>query len=156
MKKDYLKENLSDEERAELTSIIWRVAKKHKLKMYAQQKKTVCMNEDIDLPIVDKYNFGDLDLQSCIRPLVPLTEVEKTNIVNKLNMLMDELWLFDLKRALTFNEKLVFFLLSVERYKGVDVMKLLCIDKKTVYNRRKSIESKISKMIGGGSDGRKL
>lgn len=156
MKKDYLKENLSDEERAELTSIIWRVAKKHKLKMYAQQKKTVCMNEDIDLPIVDKYNFGDLDLQSCIRPLVPLTEVEKTNIVNKLNMLMDELWLFDLKRALTFNEKLVFFLLSVERYKGVDVMKLLSITKMTVYNRKKSIAAKINRMIGGKSNGKEF
>lgn len=156
MKKDYLKENLSDEEKAELTSIIWRVAKKHKLKLYEQQKKTVCMIEDIDLPIVDKYSFDDLDTQSCIRPLVPLTESEKTNIVNKLNMLMDELWLFDLKRALTFSEKLVFFLLSVERYKIVEVLKLLSLSQKTIYNRRKSIESKINKMIGGRSDGRKF
>lgn len=114
------------------------------------------MIEDIDLPIEDNYNFDDFGLRSCSRDLSPLTEVEKTNIVNKINMLMDELWLFDLKRTLTFNEKLVFFLLSVERYKGVEVMKLLSITKMTVYNRKKSIASKISKMIGGSSDGKKF
>lgn len=156
MKKDYLKEKLSDGEMAELTSIIWRVAKKHKCKMYVQQKKTVCMNEDIDLPIVDKYSFEHLELQNSFRPLVPLTEVEKTDIVNKLNMLMDELWLFDLKRALTFNEKLVFFLLSVEQYKIIEIIKLLSLSQKTIYNRRKSIEAKINKMIGGKSNERKL
>lgn len=154
--KDYLKEDLSIEERAELTSIIWRVAKKHKLKVYAQRKRTVGLIEDMDLPIEDNYDFDDFGLQSCSRDLSPLTEVEKTNIVNKINMLMDELWLFDLKRTLTFNEKLVFFLLSVERYKGVEVMKLLSITKMTVYNRKKSIASKISKMIGGSSDGKKF
>lgn len=154
--KDYLKEDLSVEERAELTSIIWRVAKKHKLKVYAQQKRTVGLIEDIDLPIEDNYNFDDFNFQSCSRSLNPLTEIEKTNIVNKLNMLMDELWLFDLKRTLTFSEKLVFFLLSVERYKIVEVIKLLSLSQKTIYNRRKSIESKINKMIGGGSNGKKL
>lgn len=156
MKKDYLKENLSAEEKAELTSIIWRVAKKHKIKIYAEQQKTVSMIDDIDFPIEDNYNFDNFELQSYSKSLTPLTEVEKTNIVNKLNMLMDELWLFDLKRALTFNEKLVFFLLCVQRYKGVEVMKLLSITKMTVYNRKKSIASKINEMIGGLSNGKKF
>ena len=87
--KDYLKEDLSIEERAELTSIIWRVAKKHKLKVYAQRKRTVGLIEDMDLPIEDNYDFDDFGLQSCSRDLSPLTEVEKTNIVNKINMLME-------------------------------------------------------------------
>mgnify|MGYP001156195164 CR=1 FL=1 len=156
MKKDYLKENLSAEEKAELTSIIWRVAKKHKIKRYAEQQKTVSMIDDIDFPIEDNYNFDNFELQSYRKSLTPLTEVEKTNIVNKLNMLMDELCLFNLKRALTFNEKLVFFLLSVQRYKGVEVMKLLSITKMTVYNRKKSIASKINEMIGGLSNEKKF
>lgn len=154
--KDYLKESLSDEEKAELTSIIWKVAKKHKLKIYDQQKKTVSMIENLDLQIEDEYNFYDFNLENRNNIFDPLTETQKTNIVNKLNMLMDELWLFDLKRALTFNEKLVFFLLSVERLKGVEVMKLLSITKMTVYNRKKSIETKIHNMIGGYSHGKKF
>lgn len=154
--KDYLKEPLSDGEKAELTSIIWRVAKKHKIKMYKQRNQIVGMIEKLDLPVEDEYNFDEISLQNWNRPLSPLTEVEKTNIVNKLNMLMDELWLFDLKRTLTFSEKLVFFLISVERYKIVDVMKLLSLSQKTIYNRRKSIEVKINKMIGGGSNEKKL
>lgn len=147
--KNYLKEALSDEEKAELISIIWRVAKKHKLKQYEQRKKTVSMIENLDLHIEDNYNFEIINIRSFCNPLTPLTELEKTNIVNKINMLMDELLLYDLKRTLTFNEKLVFFLLSVERLKSIEVMKLLDIDRKTVYNRKKSIESKISKIIGG-------
>lgn len=154
--KDYLQEPLSNEEKAELTSIIWRVAKKHKLKIYAQQKQTICVIENVDLPIEDDYDFDNLSIQNYNRDLSPLSETQKTDIVNKLNMLMDELRLFDLKRALTFNEKLVFFLLSVERFKAIEVMKLLSLSKKTVYNRRKSIELKINRMIGGLSDGKKL
>lgn len=146
--KNYLKEDLSDEEKAELISIIWRVAKKHKLKQYEQKKKTISMIEDLDLHIEDNYNFETINIRSFCDPLKPLTELEKTNIVNKLNMLMDELLLFDLKRTLTFNEKLVFFLLSVERLKSIEVMKLLSIDRKTVYNRKKSIEDKINTMRG--------
>lgn len=147
--KNYLKEILSDEERAELISIIWRVAKKYKLKIYEQQKRKFSIIDDLDLQIEDTYNLDNLDIKSFNGPLKPLRESEKTDIVNKLNMLMGELKLYELKRTLTFNEKLVFFLISIERLKGVEVMKLLSVDKKTVYNRRKSIESKINKLIGG-------
>lgn len=154
--KNYLREDLSEGEKAELISIIWRVAKKHKLKLYEQRKRTINMIENLDLHIEDNYNFEKVNIRSFCNPLNPLTELEKTNIVNKLNMLMDELLLYDLKRTLTFSEKLVFFLLSIERLKGVEVMKLLSLSKRTIYNRRKSIESKINKMIGGLPNGKKL
>lgn len=72
-----------------------------------------------------------------------MIEDQKTAIVNQLNMLMDELSLFNLKRALTFNEKLVFFLFFIQKYRTTEVMELLAVDRKTIYNRRKSIQMKI-------------
>lgn len=154
--KNYLREDLSEGEKAELKSIIWRVAKKYKLELYERNKQTVSIIEDLDVTTEDHYNFEAISFPDYSESLNPLTESQKTNIVNKLNMLMDELWLFELKKTLTFNEKLVFFLLSVERLKGVEVMKLLSLSKRTIYNRRKSIESKINRMIGGLTNGKKL
>lgn len=152
--KNYLKESLSDEEKAELTSIIWRVAKKYKILLYKQQKRNVGIIDELDLIVEDDYNFDNPNIQDLKGKVAPLTESQKTDIVNKLNMLMDDLCLFELKRTLTFNEKLVFFLLLVERFRGVEVMKLLSISKMTVYNRRKSIENKINKVLGGLTNGK--
>lgn len=152
--KNYLKEALSDEEKAELTSIIWRVAKKYKILLYKQQKRNVSIIDELDLIVEDDYNFDNPNIQDLKGKVAPLTESQKTDIVNKLNMLMDDLCLFELKRTLTFNEKLVFFLLLVERFRGVEVMKLLSISKMTVYNRRKSIENKINKVLGGLTNGK--
>ena len=152
--KNYLKEALSDEEKAELTSIIWRVAKKYKILLYKQQKRNVSIIDELDLIVEDDYNFDNPNIQDLKGKVAPLTKSQKTDIVNKLNMLMDDLCLFELKRTLTFNEKLVFFLLLVERFRGVEVMKLLSISKMTVYNRRKSIENKINKVLGGLTNGK--
>lgn len=150
--KDYLTEPLSDEEKAELISIIWRVAKKYKIRLYEQNKQNFGLIDNLDLAVEDKYDYDKLSFSIYQKSMIPLKESQKTDIVNRINMLLDELSLFDLKRTLTFNEKLVFFLLSVERLKGVEIMKLLNIDKKTVYNRKKSIKLKISKIIGGVSN----
>ena len=104
--------------------------------------------EELDLTIEDTYNFNKIDYQVLRGVLSPFTEEQKTSVVRQLNMLMDELTLFDLKRTLTFNEKLVFFLINVENYKSTEVMKLLSVSRKTVYNRQKSIEKKIKGLKG--------
>ena len=146
--KDYLKEPVSLEEKAEIISIIYRVARKHKLKIYNERKIKVALIEDLDLSFEDEYEFDNNQFQAHKDSLSPLSEEQKSDIVNRLNKLLDDLCLFDLKRTLTFNEKLVFFLFSVERYKQVEIMTLLSVSKKTVYNRQKSVEAKIKKMKG--------
>ncbi len=74
-----------------------------------------------------------------------LTEEEKTDIVNKLNKLMDDLGMFDLKRALTFNEKLVFFFTYMykEQYLLKEVAIYLDTTERTIYNRRETLKTKI-------------
>lgn len=147
--KDYLKEELSVNEQAEIISIIWRVARKYKLKLYNEQKRSIRLVEELDLAIEDLYEFNNFNYLEYKTILTPLVEDEKTAIVNQLNMLMDELSLFNLKRALTFNEKLVFFLFFVQKYRTTEVMELLAVDRKTIYNRRKSIEMKIQSRKDG-------
>lgn len=147
--KDYLKEELSVNEQAEIISIIWRVARKYKLKLYNEQKRSIRIVEELDLAIEDLYEFNNFNYLEYKTILTPLVEDEKTAIVNQLNMLMDELSLFNLKRALTFNEKLVFFLFFVQKYRTTEVMELLAVDRKTIYNRRKSIEMKIQSRKDG-------
>lgn len=146
--KDYLKEDLSVEEKAEIISIIWRVARKYKYKRFKENENKMTLIEELDLTIEDTYNFNKIDYQVLRGVLRPFTEEQKTSVVRQLNMLMDELTLFDLKRTLTFNEKLVFFLINVENYKSTEVMKLLSVSRKTVYNRQKSIEKKIKGLKG--------
>ena len=146
--KDYLKEDLSVEEKAEIISIIWRVARKYKYKRFKENENKMTLIEELDLTIEDTYNFNKIDYQVLRGVLSPFTEEQKTSVVRQLNMLMDELTLFDLKRTLTFNEKLVFFLINVENYKSTEVMKLLSVSRKTVYNRQKSIEKKIKGLKG--------
>lgn len=146
--KDYLKEDLSDAERSEIKGIVWMVVRKHKFNQNKKQILETSFNDDLNLYHNDSYsleNFIFKDYRDFSRPL---TETEKTEIVNDLNKAMDEVALFELKRTMTFNEKLVFFFLFVEKYKAKKVMFLLDVDRKTVYNRKESIKNKIEIMKG--------
>lgn len=140
--KNYLKEPLTDDEKKEIKGIIWMVVRncKHKIN---KMKNKVELVDDLGLIYNDSYKFEYLEFGDYRDSLTPLTELDKTDIVNKLNTLMDDLTLFELKRALTFNEKLVFFFVFMEKYKLKNVQFLLSVDRKTIYNRQKSVEAKI-------------
>lgn len=117
MKKDYLKEKLSDYERTELISIIFRVAKKYKLKLYNKLKREMLVIDELDLRVEDTYNFDESLSRNYKDALCPLNDEEKDNIVKQLNILMKEVRLCNLKKTLTYNEKLVFFLIFIENQK---------------------------------------
>lgn len=140
--KNYLKEPLTEDEKKEIKGIIWMVVRncKHKIN---KMKNKVELVDDLGLIYNDSYKFEYLEFGDYRDSLTPLTELDKTDIVNKLNTLMDDLTLFELKRALTFNEKLVFFFVFMEKYKLKNVQFLLSVDRKTIYNRQKSVEAKI-------------
>lgn len=141
--KNYLKETLTEDEKREIKGIIWIVVRNFKHKISKETKGKVELIDDLGLIYNDSYKFDNLEFKDYRGNLTPLTELEKTNIVNKLNTLMDDLYLFELKKALTFNEKLVFFFIFMEKYKIKEVQFLLSVDRKTIYNRQKSIGAKI-------------
>lgn len=142
--KNYLKCSLTDDEKSEIIGIIWMVVRNFKYRLNKRNNNTVELIEDLDLTYSDKYDFEHIQFEDYRENLCPLTESQKTNIVNKLNTLMDDLSLFELKRALTFNEKLVFFFVFMEKYKAVDTQKLLNVSKKTIYNWQESVKDKIN------------
>lgn len=86
--KDQLKEELSVNEQAEIISIIWRVARKYKLKLQNEQKRSISIVEELDLAIEDSYSFSNFDSLEYKKILNPLIEDQKTAIVNQLNMLI--------------------------------------------------------------------
>lgn len=141
--KDYLQENLSEEERLIIIGIIWKVSKKFKMKYYTEKKRYYEFVDEYDSPIEDVYNFSNYDIEKNKVEVRPLTEKQKCDIVMTMDALLREVSLFKLIRTLTFNEKLVFFLYKIENYRNNEVATMLKITEQTAINRRKSIDKKI-------------
>lgn len=150
--KDYLKEELSEEEKLILFGIIWRAARKYKRKYYIEKTKNYEFIDNIDYIVEDEYLSYNIKYQ--ISPLNILEDEQKCKIVIQLDSLFKELSLFELIKILTFDEKLVFFLYCLEGFNNRDVSKILETTERTVFNKRKSIDKKISKMKGKINDGR--
>lgn len=144
--KNYLKEELSEEEKLTILGIIWNVSRLYKKRYFIQQRKSYDIIDNIDLQTEDEYTFYNLSSETI--KLFPFNNEQKCNIVMELDILLKELSLFELIGALTFNEKLVFFLYYIENYKNVEIAFMLGNSEKTIFNRRKSIDSKIKKMKG--------
>ena len=120
---------------------------KHKISEEKNQMNELM--DDIELIHNDTYNFDVLKLNIYNDGKISvITENQKTEIVNYLNNLMDEVCMFELKRALTFNEKLVFFFIYMEKLKAKETQYILQVSKKTIYNWQVSIDKKI-KLIRG-------
>lgn len=141
--KDYLKEDLSREERLIILGIIWKVSHLYKRRYFDYQSRYCPIIDNIDLSTEDLYTF--YSVSSKIVSVTPLTDKQKCDIVMELDILLKELNLFELIRTLTFNEKLVFFLYYIEDYKNIEIAFMLGNSEKTIFNRRKSIDSKIKK-----------
>ena len=146
--KDYLKENLSEEERLIIIGIIWKVSRKFKMTFYQNKKRYFKFVDEYDSPIEDVYNFYEYDVDKNNVEVCPLTEKQKCDIVMTMDALLREASLFNLIRTLTFNEKLVFFLHNIENYRNNEVSIMLEITEQTAINRRKSIDKKIKTMKG--------
>ncbi|MCI9038864.1 MAG: hypothetical protein HFJ29_03180 [Clostridia bacterium] len=141
--KDYLKENLSKGEDDEIRGIIWKTAQKYKLNIYHRKKMKMECIDNIDGPVSDTYKIEENQLLNIEGGLHPFLEEEKLVLVNKLDNLLDDLELSGIKRTLTFGEKLVFVLVYVHKVSQSLAAKLLKVQRKTIYNRCKSIDKKV-------------
>ena len=145
-RKNYLECSLTIDEIKEIKGIIWTIVLNFKHKISEEKNQMNELMDDIELIHNDTYNFDVLKLN--IGKISVITENQKTEIVNYLNNLMDEVCMFELKRALTFNEKLVFFFIYMEKLKAKETQYILQVSKKTIYNWQVSIDKKI-KLIRG-------
>lgn len=117
--------------------------------LYYKERKRYCeFNDTVCIPVEDAYQFSANNVKIDMRLSCPLTDEQKCDIVMNLDSMLRELGLFEMIGTLTFNEKLVFFLFSIEDYKNFEVALLLKNTEKTIFNRRKSIEHKINDVKG--------
>lgn len=142
--KNYLKDELTQEERLIIIGVIWKISRKFKMLYYKERKRYCEFNDTVCIPIEDTYQFSISNVKIDRKSFCPLTNEQKCNIVINLDSMLRELGLFEMIGTLTFNEKLVFFLFSIEDYKNFEVALLLQNTEKTIFNRRKSIEKKIN------------
>lgn len=146
--KNYLKEELTQEEKLIIIGVIWKISRKFKMLYYKERKRYCEYNDTVCIPVEDTYQFSTNNLKIDIGLSCPLTDEQKCDIVMNLDYILRELDLFEIIGTLTFNEKLVFFLFFIEDYKNCEVALLLENTEKTIFNRRKSIEHKIKIMRG--------
>ena len=148
-RKNYLECSLTIDEIKEIKGIIWTIVLNFKHNISEEKNQMSELMDDIELIHNDTYNFDVLKLNIYNDGKISvITENQKTEIVNYLNNLMDEVCMFELKRALTFNEKLVFFFIYMEKLKAKETQYILQVSKKTIYNWQVSIDKKI-KLIRG-------
>lgn len=147
--KDYLKEELTNEEKLIVFGIIWKVAKKYRKNHFSKRKINFRFIEDLDYAVEDTYDFCDYSPDFYREKLLPLSENQKCDIVMNLDALLREANCFWLIRTLTFNEKLVFFLFKLQKYNNREVSELLGTTEKTIYNRRNSVDIKLDIFKGG-------
>ena len=153
--KDYLKEPLSDEERAFVYGVIRKASLKF-IREYTKVKDNeVLLSDRISVPedkLADttNYDFVDKILENKIlrdiSALKPYTKYEKEKIVETLEKIALESGLMRFITPLTFNEKLVVFLLYIENYQINEICILLEVTRMAIWKRDKSIKKKISEV----------
>ena len=148
--KDYLKCPLSQEERDLITAIIWITAKDFKKQFYKRNyKNSIIPIDDLELSVEDEYNFLNWKTRGDFVFVRPLTKCEKKRIVEYVDRVLSELSLKKLKVALTFEEKLVLFLYYFEKNTEENVAIFLGVTRRTICNKKDSIENKKSDFLGG-------
>lgn len=145
--KDYLKEELSQEEKLILVGLIWNVSKKFRINLGKENERYCEFNEETDGIAEDTYEYKKIEFihKGDIRPI---SDEEKCNIVMYMDYLLREVCLFELIKTLTFDEKLVFFLFYIEELKIYEISNVLGFTERTVYNKRISINNKVKEMKG--------
>ena len=153
--KDYLKEPLSNEEK----SFVYGIIRKSSLKFIREYTKVknneVLLSDKEGLSEEDLADTTKLDLidkildnkiLKDISVLKPYTQYEQEKIVETLEKFAFESGLLRFITPLTFNEKLVVFLLYVEKYQVNEICILLNVSRMAIWRRDKSLKKKISKV----------
>lgn len=155
--KDYLKEKLTQEEISYVRGIIKKTVNTYLKKCYKiSQNESLCLDdESFDKEFIDQKNYNednfinkilDTKILRDISALKPYTQYEQEKIVELMDNYAHDSGIEHLIAPLTFNEKLVVFLLYIENYQVNEVAILLGISRIAVWKRDKSIKSKIQKI----------
>ena len=149
--KDYLKEPLSNEERAFVYGVIRKASLKF-IREYTKVKNNeVLMSDRESVPEdwagITNFDFVDRILENkilmVISALKPFSKYEKEKIVETLEKIALDSGLMRFITPLTFNEKLVVFLLYIENYQINEITILLQTSRMAIWRRDKSIKKKI-------------
>lgn len=153
-KKDYLLEELTTEEIKYIRAIIWKTVRRCKKEEYIRNKiegKSI-FDEDLKQRLLffeDKYDYRDDVLLNCFikgeGELRLCSIAEKNTIVSILDKIAFEPKLNKCIKQLTYEEKLVVFLLFIKEFKVNEVAKLLNISRYAVSRRKIRIKEKIKK-----------
>ncbi len=161
--KDYLKDSLSDEEKKYIYGIIYKTILKYQRIISRRLEKESVSIDDDEFPeellaVSDTYNFSDnlseLKILRGVYALKPYTIDEQEKIVKILERIAKNEGISMFITPLTFNEKLVVFLLYLAKYQVNQVATLLNVDRRTICNRKKSITNKFKKIKENYKNGR--
>lgn len=153
--KNYLKESLSNDEEKYIVGIMNKTVLKYfRDSSKSLEKESVSIDDD-DFPeellaVNDKYNLVNKILGTKIlrdiSALKPYSKYEKEKIVETIENISKESRLSVFTAPLTFNEKLVVFLLYIENYQVNEVAQLLNTNRSTIWRRDLSIKKKIKQI----------
>ena len=156
-RRNYLIEDLTEEERKYINAIIWNTARDCKKNNYKRNRieSISIFDEKIEgsyLSVEDSYSFFNEDLIGesfeFKAVLKPLSIAEQYNMVKQLDNLAKESDLYIYIKQLTFKEKLIVFLLFIKGYKVNKIAKLLNISRYSVNYRTNCIKAKF-KIVKG-------
>lgn len=150
-RKNYLKEKLSDREKTYLKGAI----KKAFLRFLEYEQiggkfKIYCIDDEYiqnQLPVVvDEYFIDEkINMIDSWSNNDKYSLEQKMICVARLMEVAVGLGVEEYLRTLTFNEKLVFFLVEIENFQVYKTAYLLDVTPKTIYNRNQSAKNKIEK-----------
>ena len=161
--KNYLKDPLSEDEKNYISAIIYKTILKYQRNLSKKLEKEIISIDDDEfseqlLTICDTYNLDNnlskLKILRGISALKPYTRGEQERIVEILEKIAKDDGLFMFIAPLTFNEKLVVFLLYLAKYQVNQVATLLNVDRRTICNRENKIKNKFNKVKGDLKDER--
>ena len=151
--KNYLTEPLTEDEKAFIYGIIKKTSLKFIREFTKIQKNEILLLDNENAPeeiLTDTSNTDLVDkiletkILRDISDLKPYSQYEKEKIVDTLERIALDAGLKNFITPLTFNEKLVVFLLYIENYQVNEVSILLDISRVAVWKRDKSIKNKIN------------
>lgn len=153
--KDYLKEALSQEERSFVYGIIRKTSLKFARGVNVIKEKEILSLDDEDISeeiLIDSNSCDfiekvlDTKILRDISVLKPYSQYEKEKAVETLEKIAKNYGLEKFIIPLTFNEKLVVFLLYIENYQINEISTLLNITRIAIWKRDKSIKNKFNKI----------
>lgn len=151
--KNYLKENLSNDEKAYIYGIIHKTALKYIRNLYKIRNNEEFLEDSVNfneslISVRDNDEILDKILETKIlkdiNSLKPYSAYEKEKIIEMLENIASRSELNKYIKPLTSGEKLVVFLLYLENYQVNEVAILLNVSRMAIWKRDKSIKSKIN------------